>query len=258
MPTLASTLRPEERRRYARHLILPEVGEAGQQRLKNASVLLVGVGGLGSPIALYLAAAGVGRIGLVDDDRVDESNLQRQVLYTTAQVGQPKALAAQARLAALNPHSRFDAYPFRFDEAHADRLLAPYDLVVDGSDNFATRYLINRTAVRQGKPYVFGSIAQFEGQVSVFYAAEGPCYQCVFAEAPPEPPANAPARGVLGAVPGVVGALEATEALKLILGIGRPLIGRLLLYDALAMTFDFVQLRKRPHCPVCGTPAASE
>jgi len=244
-------LSPEELKRYARHIVLPEVGEEGQRRLKHAAVLVVGVGGLGSPAALYLAAAGVGRLGLVDGDVVDESNLQRQVLYATAEVGEPKALAAQRRLQALNPHIQVEAYPQRLTAANAWRLSEPYDIIVDGTDNFAARYLLNDVAVLQNKPFVYGSIARFEGQVSVFYAAEGPCYRCIFPQ-PPKHRASCAQNGVLGALPGVIGTLEATEALKLILGIGHPLIGKLLLYDALAMSFDVIQLRKNPQCRVCG------
>ncbi len=244
-------LTPDDLRRYARHILLPEVGCEGQQRLKSASVLVVGVGGLGSPASLYLAAAGIGRLGLVDGDVVDESNLQRQVLYATAEVGEPKVHAAQRRLHALNPHLHIDAYPHRLTPENAWDIIAQYDIIVDGTDNFAARYLLNDTAVLQGKPFVYGSIARFDGQVSVFYAAEGPCYRCIFPK-PPSLAATCAETGVLGALPGVVGTLEATEALKLILGIGKPLIGRLLLYDALAMHFEVIRLRKNPACKVCG------
>jgi len=239
----------DEMQRYARHILLPQVGTEGQRRLKSASVLVVGVGGLGSPASLYLAAAGVGHLGLVDGDVVDESNLQRQVLYATAEVGAPKVAAARDRLHALNPHIHIDTYPHRLTPENAEAIIAQYDIIVDGTDNFASRYLLNDTAVLQNKPFVYGAIAQFDGQISVFYAAKGPCYRCVFPKAPSQNFANA---GVLGALPGVVGTLEATEALKLILGIGKPLIGRLLLYDALAMQFDLIRLRKNPKCPVCG------
>ena len=244
-------LTPDDVRRYARHLLLPQVGREGQQRLKSASVLVVGAGGLGSPASLYLAAAGIGRLGLVDGDTVDESNLQRQVLYATAEVGEQKVIAAKRRLQALNPHVHIDAYPHRLTAENAWDLIAQYDLIVDGTDNFAARYLINDTAVLQNKPFVYGSIAQFDGQVSVFYAAEGPCYRCIFPKAPQNAP-NCANAGVLGALPGVIGTLEATEALKLILGIGKPLVGQLLLYDALSMRFDVIRLRKNPKCPVCG------
>jgi len=254
MPTSSPSsadLTPAEIRRYARHLRLQDIGLAGQRRLKNASVLIAGVGGLGSPAALYLAAAGVGRLGLVDNDVVAESNLQRQVLYATAEVGEFKVVAAHRRLLALNPHIRIDIYPERLTGENAWQIAAQYDILVDGSDNFPTRYLLNDTAVLQHKPFVYGSVERFEGQVSVFYPPEGPCYRCIF----PQPPAQAPncaEVGVLGALPGVVGTLEATEALKLILGIGEPLVGRLLLYDALAMSFDIIRLRRNPRCPVCG------
>ena len=244
-------LTPDEIRRYARHILLSEVGQEGQQRLKSASVLVVGVGGLGSPAALYLAAAGIGHLGLVDDDVVDESNLQRQVLYTTAEVGRPKALCARDRLHALNPHIHIDAYTERLTPANAWDIISQYDVIVDGTDNFAARYLLNDTAVLQKKPFVYGSISRFEGQASVFYAEEGPCYRCVF----PKPPTlrqTCAEIGVLGALPGVIGVIEATEALKLILGIGKPLVGRLLLYDALSMQFDLIRLRKNPACKVCG------
>ena len=240
-----------ELRRYARHILLPEVGEEGQRRLKSASVLVVGVGGLGSPASLYLAAAGVGRLGLADGDTVDETNLQRQVLYATAEVGQPKVLAARERLHALNPHIQIDTYAEPLTAANAWEIAQTYDLIVDGTDNFGSRYLLNDIAVLQGKPFVYGSIGRFEGQVSVFYAQEGPCYRCIFAQ-PPRQTVRRAEGGVLGALPGVVGALEATEALKLILGIGKPLIGRLLLYDALAMQFDTIHLKKNPRCKVCG------
>jgi len=246
-----SELTPADLRRYARHILLPEVGSEGQRRLKSASVLVVGVGGLGSPASLYLAAAGVGHLGLVDGDVVDESNLQRQVLYATAEVGTPKVAAARERLHALNPHIHLDTYPQRLTAENAWDIIAQYDIIVDGTDNFAARYLLNDTAVLQGKPFVYGSIARFDGQVSVFYAAQGPCYRCVFAK-PPGTAQNCAEAGVLGALPGVIGTLEATEALKLILGIGNPLIGRLLLYDALAMQFDIIRLRKNPQCKVCG------
>ena len=242
-------LTDDDLRRYARHIILREVGEEGQRRIKSASVLIVGVGGIGSPAALYLAAAGVGRIGIVDADRVDESNLQRQVLYSTPQVGKPKVEAARERLHNLNPKIQIDAYNTRFTAENADQLAADYDILVDGSDNFATRYAINAAAVRQSKPYVYGAIHEYDGQVSVFYTPEGPCYNCVFPKAPEEVKG---VRGVLGALPGVVGTLEAAEALKLILGVGEPLIGKLLLYNLFVTSFDIIKLRKNPECEVCG------
>jgi adenylyltransferase/sulfurtransferase len=239
--------------RYARHLILPEVGLAGQRRLKQSSVLIVGTGGLGSPIALYLAAAGVGRIGLVDYDLVDESNLQRQVVHAASRLGQPKVHSARAHLLDLNPHIQVDAYHVRLTSANAAEIAAPYDLLVDGTDNFASRYLLNDLAVQSAKPYIYGSIFRFEGQVSVFDATRGPCYRCLFPT--PPPPASVPScadAGVMGVLPGTIGTLQATEAVKLILGIGEPMIGRLLLYDALDSTFQTIRLRKNPACPLCG------
>lgn len=239
--------------RYARHLILPEVGLAGQRKLKHASVLIVGTGGLGSPIALYLAAAGVGRIGLVDYDQVDESNLQRQVVHASSRLGQPKVLSARTHLLDLNPHIQVDAYPVRLTSANAAEIAAPYNLLLDGTDNFASRYLLNDLAVLSGKPYIYGSIFRFEGQVSVFDAPHGPCYRCLFPT--PPPPGSVPScadAGVMGVLPGTIGTLQATEAIKLILGIGEPLIGRLLLYDALDSTFQTIRLRKNPACPLCG------
>jgi len=247
------TLSHEEIRRYSRHLIMPEVGMAGQKRLKAASVLLIGAGGLGSPVAMYLTAAGVGRIGLVDYDVVDYTNLQRQIIHGTSAVGRPKLESAKARMLDINPHVRVDAYNVPLDSSNALEILAPYDVIVDGTDNFPTRYLTNDACVFLGKPNVYGSIFRFEGQASVFWAQKGPCYRCLF-PAPP-PPGLVPScaeGGVLGVLPGTIGAIQATEAIKLLLGTGEPLIGRLLLYDALAMTFDFVQLRKNPKCPVCG------
>jgi len=242
-------LTDEELRRYARHIILREVGEEGQRKIKSASVLIVGVGGIGSPAALYLAAAGVGRIGVIDADRVDESNLQRQVLYETPWVGKPKAEAARERLHRLNPKIQIDAYNLRFTAENAESLAAEYDILVDGSDNFATRYAINAAAVHQSKPYVYGAIHEYDGQVSVFYAPEGPCYNCIFPKAPEEAKG---VRGVLGVLPGVIGTLQAAETLKLILGIGEPLIGKLLLYNLAATSFDIIKLRKNPKCEVCG------
>ena len=243
----------EEIQRYSRHLLLNEVGMKGQRRLKGASVLIVGVGGLGSPVALYLAAAGVGRIGLVDSDVVDVTNLQRQVLYGTSQRGQSKVLAAKARLQDLNPHITIETYQEPFTSANAMDIARNYDVLVDCSDNFPTRYLVNDVAVLLGKPEVYGAIYRFEGQVSVFDAREGPCYRCLFPE--PPPPHLQPTCGqvgVLGVLPGVIGTLQATETLKLLLGIGQPLIGQLLLYDALAATFDLIKVRKNPKCKVCG------
>jgi adenylyltransferase/sulfurtransferase len=244
----------EEVYRYSRHLILPEVGVEGQQRLKASSVLLVGAGGLGSPTALYLAAAGIGHLGIVDFDVVDESNLQRQVLHGTKDVGRPKLDSARARIADINPHVDVTSYEARLTAANAFDILRGYDVVIDGTDNFATRYLTNDACVLLGIPNVYGSIFRFEGQVSVFATADGPCYRCLFRE--PPPPGLVPScaeGGVLGVLPGTIGTLQATEALKLLLGIGEPLIGRLLLYDALQARFRTVNLRRDPACPACGT-----
>ncbi len=238
--------------RYSRHLLIPEVGLEGQQKLKAASVLVIGTGGLGSPVAMYLAAAGVGRIGLVDYDVVDWSNLQRQVIHGISTIDQLKVESARARMLDINPEIQVDVYNEPFTSENAMRIAEPYDIIIDGTDNFPTRYLTNDVCVFQGKPNVYGSIFRFDGQVSVFYAKEGPCYRCLFPE--PPPPGLVPScaeGGVLGVLPGTVGTLQATEALKLILGIGEPLIGKLLLYNALDMSFDFVKLRKNPKCKVC-------
>lgn len=242
----------EEVQRYSRHLIMPEVGMAGQQKLKAASVLLIGAGGLGSPLAMYLAAAGVGRIGLVDYDVVDYTNLQRQIIHGTKDVGRPKLASAKARILDINPHVTVDSYEIPLTSENALEVMRSYDIIIDGTDNFPTRYLTNDACVLLGKPNVYGSIFRFEGQVSVFYAKEGPCYRCLFPE--PPPPGLVPScaeGGVLGVLPGTVGAMQATEAIKLILGVGEPLIGRLLLYDALSMTFNEFKLRKNPNCPIC-------
>jgi|CXWL01.1.fsa_nt_gi adenylyltransferase/sulfurtransferase len=242
-----------ERARYARHLAIPEVGAAGQERLQAARVLLVGVGGLGSPVALYLAAAGVGTLGLVDDDLVAESNLQRQVLYGQADVGRPKLAAAMARLADVNPHVHCEPHALRLSAANAMPIVQDYDVVVDGSDNFATRYLVSDACVLAGKPDVYGSIFRFEGQVSVF-AAGGPCYRCLYPAPPPAGTVPSCAEGgVLGVLPGLVGSLQAVEVLKLLLGVGRPLVGRLLLVDALRPGTREVRLRQNPACPACGS-----
>ncbi|MCS6829809.1 MAG: molybdopterin-synthase adenylyltransferase MoeB [bacterium] len=243
----------EEILRYSRHLILPDVAMEGQLKLKSARVLCVGAGGLGSPLALYLAAAGVGTIGLVDFDVVDFTNLQRQVLYTTADVGRPKLEVAKERLLAMNPHIEVRTYETRLTRDNALDILADYDIVVDGTDNFATRYLVNDACVLLGKPNVYGSIFRFEGQASVFYAKEGPCYRCLYPE--PPPPGLVPScaeGGVLGVLPGVVGTIQAMETIKLILGKGEPLIGRLLLFNALKMQFRELKLRQNPNCPICG------
>lgn len=243
----------EEIRRYSRHLIMPEVTLTGQQRLKAASVLCIGTGGLGSPVALYLAAAGVGRIGLVDYDVVESHNLQRQVIHGTAQIGVLKVESARQRLLDLNPDIEVITHNEIFSSANAMQLAQPYDILIDGTDNFPTRYLVNDVCVLLDKPNVYGSIFRFEGQVSVFWAKHGPCYRCLF-PAPP-PPGLVPScaeGGVLGVLPGTVGTLQASEAIKLILGIGEPLLGRLMLYDALAMTMEEVKLRKNPDCVICG------
>lgn len=243
----------EEILRYSRHLLIPEVGLEGQRKLLASSVLVIGTGGLGSPVALYLAAAGVGRIGLVDYDVVDYSNLQRQIIHGMSTLDQLKVESARERMLDINPDIQVDIYNEPFTSANAMRIAEPYDIIIDGTDNFPTRYLTNDLCVLTGKPNVYGSIFRFEGQVSVFYAKEGPCYRCLFPE--PPPPGLVPScaeGGVLGVLPGTIGTLQATEALKLLLGIGQPLIGKLLLYNALDMSFDFVRLRKNPNCKVCG------
>ena len=242
--------------RYSRHLLIPEVGLEGQRKLKNSSVLIIGTGGLGSPVALYLAAAGIGRIGLVDYDTVDSSNLQRQVIHGTSTVGKLKVESARAKLLDLNPDIQVDLYNEPYTSENALRIAADYEIILDGTDNFPTRYLTNDVAVFLGKPNVYASIYRFDGQVSVFYAKEGPCYRCLFPE--PPPPGLVPScaeGGVLGVLPGTIGTLQATEALKVLLGIGEPLIGKLLLYNALDMSFDFVKLKKNPNCRVCGPNA---
>ncbi len=242
----------EEIRRYSRHLIMPEVGLGGQKKLKAASVLLVGTGGLGSPLAMYLAAAGVGRIGLVDYDVVDASNLQRQILHGTAAIGKLKVESARERILDINPHIRVDVYNEVFRSDNALDIARPYDILIDGTDNFPTRYLVNDVCVLLGKPNVYGSIFRFEGQVTTFWAQHGPCYRCLYPE--PPPPGLVPScaeGGVLGVLPGTIGTLQATEAIKLIIGRGDSLIGRLLLYDALTMKFDQVRLRKNPDCIAC-------
>jgi adenylyltransferase/sulfurtransferase len=252
-------LSDDERLRYGRHLTLPEVGEAGQRRLKQARVLLVGAGGLGSPAALYLAAAGVGHIGLVEFDRVEASNLQRQVLYGTGDLGRPKLDAARDRLNDLNPHVEVERHAARLDRGNALELVGAHDLVVDGTDNFATRYLVNDACVLAGRPNVYASIYRFDGQASVFATVDGPCYRCLHPE--PPPPGLVPScaeGGVLGVLPGLLGVIQATEALKLLLGIGEPLIGRLLLVDALTMRFQALKLRRDPACPACGTRTLRE
>ncbi|MFC1530923.1 molybdopterin-synthase adenylyltransferase MoeB [Gemmatimonadota bacterium] len=250
-------LTPEETLRYHRQIILPQVGIEGQKRLKNASILLVGAGGLGSPAALYLAAAGVGRLGVVDDDVVELSNLQRQVLHDTPSVGRSKTESAHRRIARINPDVQVEEHPVRLDSDNALRILRGWDVVVDGSDNFPTRYLVNDACVLLGIPFVYGAIFRFEGQASVFAHQGGPCYRCLFRDPPPPDmvPSCAEA-GVLGVLPGLVGTVQATEAIKLVLGVGDSLIGRLLLVDTLQMEFREVELRRDPDCAVCGeTPS---
>jgi molybdopterin/thiamine biosynthesis adenylyltransferase/rhodanese-related sulfurtransferase len=253
------TLDGDEIRRYGRHLVLPEVGLAGQRRIKGARILLVGAGGLGSPAALYLAAAGVGQLSIVDFDVVDVSNLQRQVLHGTRDVGRPKTESARDRLLDLNPHLSVSLHETRLDAANALDLVRDHDLVVDGADNFATRYLVNDACVLAGRPNVHASIFRFDGQASVFATAGGPCYRCLHPS--PPPPGEVPScaeGGVLGVLPGLLGTIQATEALKLVAGIGQPLVGRLLLVDALAMQFRTVKVRKDPDCPACGTRTIRE
>jgi len=249
----APALSKDEVLRYSRHLIMPEVGMQGQLKLKQAKVLLVGTGGLGAPLGLYLAAAGVGRIGLVDFDTVDYTNLQRQVLFGTSDVGRPKIEAAAGHLRNLNPEIQVDQFETRLTSENALDILRDYDIVVDGTDNFPTRYLVNDACVLLGKPNVYGSIFRFEGQITVFGYPGGPCYRCLYPE--PPPPGLVPScaeGGVLGVLPGIVGTIQAAETLKLIIGVGEALIGRLLLFDALSMTFRALKLRKNPECPVCG------
>jgi adenylyltransferase/sulfurtransferase len=246
-------LSKEEVQRYSRHLIMPEVGMEGQLKLKRARVLAIGTGGLGAPLGLYLAAAGVGHLGLVDFDVVDNSNLQRQVTFTTADVGKPKSEAARARLSALNPSIEIISYETRLTSDNALELFRDYDIIVDGTDNFPTRFLVNDACVLLGKPNVYGSIFRFEGQATVFGYPGGPCYRCLYPE--PPPPGLVPScaeGGVLGVLPGIVGSIQAMETIKLILGAGEPLVGRLLLFDALAMRFRELKLKRNPECPMCG------
>ncbi len=249
----SNELTQEEIRRYGRHLIMPEVGMAGQKKLKAAKVLVIGAGGLGSPLSLYLAAAGVGRIGLVDFDQVDHSNLQRQVIYSVMDVGRPKLEAAKDRILEINPNVTIDCHETKLTSENALGIIKNYDIVVDGTDNFPTRYLVNDACVLLGKPNVYGSIFRFEGQVSVFDARRGPCYRCLYPE--PPPPGLVPScaeGGVLGILPGVIGTLQATETIKIVLGKGDSLVGRLLLFDALKTRFRELKLQKDPTCPVCG------
>jgi molybdopterin/thiamine biosynthesis adenylyltransferase/rhodanese-related sulfurtransferase/molybdopterin converting factor small subunit len=244
----------DEVKRYSRHLIMPEVGVEGQRKLKASKVLCIGAGGLGSPVAMYLAAAGVGTLGIVDFDTVDFSNLQRQILHGTPDVGRPKLDSAKDKLHALNPEIDIETYEVALSSQNAMKLFEPYDVIVDGTDNFPTRYLVNDACVLLGKPNAYGSIFRFEGQASVFATKDGPCYRCLYPE--PPPPGLVPScaeGGVLGVLPGLIGVIQATETVKLIMGIGEPLIGRFLIYDALRMRFRELKLRKDPDCPVCGT-----
>jgi molybdopterin/thiamine biosynthesis adenylyltransferase/rhodanese-related sulfurtransferase len=255
LPTIVPSTLPEaQRRRYSRHMLIPEVGEAGQRKLLASRVLLIGAGGLGSPASLYLAAAGIGTLGIVDDDVVDESNLQRQIAHSTQRVGEPKVESARETIEALNPDVEVKAFQERLSSENIDRILGEgWDVIVDGADNFPTRYLVNDASVWHDIPVVHGSIYRFEGQVTVFSPGEGPCYRCLFPT--PPPPELAPScaeGGVLGVLPGVIGSLQANETIKLALGIGDPLVGRLMLFDALGATFTEVALRRDPSCPVCG------
>jgi sulfur-carrier protein adenylyltransferase/sulfurtransferase len=253
LKSAATALSNEEILRYSRHLIMPEVGMQGQQKLKAARVLCIGTGGLGSPLALYLAAAGVGTLGLVDFDVVDYTNLQRQIIHSTPDVGRPKLDSAEEKLRALNPYVDIRKFETRLTSANALEIFREFDVIADGTDNFPTRYLVNDACVLTGKPNVYGSIFRFEGQASVFATKDGPCYRCLYPE--PPPPGLVPScaeGGVLGILPGLVGIIQATEAIKLILGAGEPLIGRLLMVDALAMSFRTLKLRKNPECPACG------
>ncbi len=249
----SATLSPAEIQRYARHLIMPEVAMDGQKRLKAAKVLCIGAGGLGSPLALYLAAAGVGTLGLVDFDVVDVSNLQRQILHATPDVGRPKIDSAREKLLALNPDLDVPRHDAPIDSSNALEIFARYDVIVDGTDNFPTRYLVNDACVLLGKPNVYGSIFRFDGQSSVFFPPHGPCYRCLYpVPPPPDLVPNCAEGGVLGILPGLIGVVQATETVKLILGTGRPLIGRLMLYDALEMSVRELKVRKNPKCPICG------
>jgi molybdopterin/thiamine biosynthesis adenylyltransferase/rhodanese-related sulfurtransferase len=250
------TLTEAQTRRYSRHLLVPEVGEDGQVKLLASKVLLIGAGGLGSPAALYLAAAGVGTLGIIDADVVDDSNLQRQIIHTTARIGEYKAESARTAIAALNPDVKVKTYIERLDETNVQQLVDEYDVIVDGTDNFPTRYLLNDAAVMANKPVVHGSVFRFEGQITVLRPYDGPCYRCLYPE--PPPPALAPScaeAGVLGVLPGIIGLLQATETIKLLLGIGEPLVGRLSTYDALAGEFNELRLFRDPNCPACGEHA---
>jgi len=256
----AADLSVDEVKRYSRHLIIPDVGMAGQKRLKNAKVLVVGAGGLGSPALLYLAAAGVGTLGIVDFDTVDESNLQRQIIHGVSDVGKSKAESAKESIQEVNPYVKVILHKERLESDNVMEIFEPYDLIVDGTDNFATRYLVNDACVLLGKPYVWGSIYRFDGQASVFWAEHGPCYRCLYPE--PPPPGMVPScaeGGVLGVLCASIGSIQVNEAIKLIIGIGDPLAGRLMIYDALEMTYRSVQVKKDPECPVCGkNPSITE
>jgi adenylyltransferase/sulfurtransferase len=256
----AEDLTVDEVRRYSRHLIIPDVGKTGQRRLKAAKILCVGAGGLGSPALMYLAAAGIGTLGIVDFDVVDESNLQRQIIHGQSDVGRPKAVSAMESIREINPLVKVVLHEERLDSDNALEIFSGYDLIVDGTDNFATRYLVNDACVLLGKPYVWGSIYRFDGQASVFWAEHGPCYRCLYPE--PPPPGMVPScaeGGVLGVLCGTVGSIQVNEAIKVITGIGDPLVGRLTVYDALDMTFRSVKVRKDPECPVCGkNPSITE
>src|SRR5881227_18405 len=256
----AESLSVDEVRRYSRHLIIPDVAMAGQKRMKNARVLCVGAGGLGSPALMYLAAAGVGTLGIVEFDTVDESNLQRQIIHGQSDIGRPKAESARDAVLEVNPHTNVVIHETRLDSDNVMEIFAAYDLIVDGTDNFATRYLVNDACVLMGKPYVWGSIYRFDGQASVFWAEHGPCYRCLYPE--PPPPGMVPSCaecGVLGVLCASIGSIQVNEAIKLITGIGESLVGRLMIYDALDMTYRSVTVRKDPECPVCGKePAITE
>jgi molybdopterin/thiamine biosynthesis adenylyltransferase/rhodanese-related sulfurtransferase len=249
----AAELSRDEVRRYSRHLIIPDVASTGQKRLKNAKVLVVGAGGLGSPALMYLAAAGVGTLGIVDFDVVDDTNLQRQIIHGQSDVGRPKAVSAKESIAEINPYITVNLHEERLDSSNALDIFRPYDLIVDGTDNFATRYLVNDACVLLGKPYVWGSIYRFDGQASVFWSEYGPCYRCLYPE--PPPPGMVPScaeGGVLGVLCASIGSIQVTEAIKVLTGIGEPLVGRLMVYDALEMSYRTINVRKDPNCPVCG------
>ncbi|WP_326598862.1 adenylyltransferase/sulfurtransferase MoeZ [Streptomyces sp. NBC_01803] len=256
----APELTVDEVRRYSRHLIIPDVGMAGQKRLKNAKVLCVGAGGLGSPALMYLAAAGVGTLGIVEFDVVDESNLQRQIIHSQADIGKPKAVSAMETVQGINPYVQVNVHEERLDSSNVMELFAQYDLIVDGTDNFATRYLVNDACVLLGKPYVWGSIYRFDGQASVFWSEHGPCYRCLYPE--PPPPGMVPScaeGGVLGVLCASIGSIQVTEAIKVLTGTGDPLVGRLMIYDALEMNYRQVKIRKDPNCAVCGeNPTVTE